>query len=273
MMNPSLSPDERRIAFFFASDIWLSDLQSGDNRFTFDPAVDFSGIWSPDGNHIAFCSNRNGAYDLYQKNVSGAGGEELLLATPEQKAPTDWSADGRYLLYRSLDPKTSFDIWALSMSDRKSFPVVKTEHEERDAQFSPDGKWIAYQSNESGRFEIWVRPFPFPGADVKADERLQISTNGGSQVRWARNGTEIFYAGFDGRLMAVPVRADPTGRAVTPGPAVPLFESVGPPLFSGGTALPWYMVSRDGRRFLMTVEPPPVSTIPITVLLNWKPQP
>ena len=273
MMNPSLSPDERRIAFFFASDIWLSDLQSGDNRFTFDPAVDFSGIWSPDGNHIAFCSNRNGAYDLYQKNVSGAGGEELLLATPEQKAPTDWSADGRYLLYRSLDPKTSFDIWALSMSDRKSFPVVKTEHEERDAQFSPDGKWIAYQSNESGRFEIWVRPFPFPGADVKADERLQISTNGGSQVRWARNGSEIFYAGSmagSWRCMSEPNRTGALSRRARPSRCSSRSgrrsSAVAPPCpgtWSRGTA----------SRFLMTVEPPPVSTIPIRVLLNWKPQP
>jgi eukaryotic-like serine/threonine-protein kinase len=272
MLNPSLSPDERRLTMFAEGDLWLFDLEAHNpQKFTFDPAVDFSGIWSPDGKQIAFCSNRTGVFDLYRKNVSGAGGDELLLATPEQKAPTDWSADGKFILYRSLDRKTSFDIWALSMADRKPFPIVKTDHEERDAQFSPDGKWIAYQSNESGRFEIWVRPFPLPGSAVKADERWQFSTAGGTEVRWARDGTEIFYTTLDGRLMAVPVHVERDGHAVIPGPAVPLFASPVPLAFGAGTALPWYMVSRDGKRFLMTTQPTPLTTVPITVLLNWQP--
>ena len=268
MLNPSLSPDERRMAIFSEnSDIWLFDLQAGNlSRFTFDPAQDFSGIWSPDGNRIAFCSNRTGVFDLYQKNVNGAGGDVLLLATPEQKAPTDWSADGKFLLYRSLNPKTSFDIWALSMADGKPYPVLETDHEERDAQFSPDGKWIAYQSNESGRFEIYVRPFPLPGAVVKADEKWQVSA-GGTAVRWARDGTEIFYTALDGRLMSVPVHLERDGR---PGPPVALFASPAPLALRGGTALPWYMVSRDGKRFLTTTAPAPITTDPITVLLNWK---
>ena len=168
-----------------------------------------------------------------------------VLATREDKLPTDWSADGRFLLYRSLDPKTSFDIWALSMTDRKPFPVVKTDHEERDAQFSPDGKWIAYQSNETGQFEIWVSPFPFPGTPVKADERQQFSIGGGTQVRWARDGNEIFYTTLDGRLMAVPVRVEPDGRAVY-GATVEIAGAGAPRILGGGTALPSYMVSPDG---------------------------
>jgi hypothetical protein len=272
-LNPSLSPDERRVALFVGGDIRIFDLRSRtSNRLTLDPANDFAGIWSPDGRQIAFASNRKGEFDLYQKDATGAGGDELLLETPDQKLPTDWSQDGRFLLYRSLDAKTSFDIWALSMTDRKHFPVVRTPHEERDAVFSPDGRWIAYQSNESGRFEVWVRPFPSPGTEVKEEERWQFSSNGGSQVRWGRTGNEVFYLGLDGTLMSVPVEVQPGGRAVAPGRAVPLFPSGFPLAFGGGTALPWYMVSRDGQRFLMSTAPQPTSEIPIKVLVNWKPK-
>jgi Tol biopolymer transport system component len=270
ILNPSLSPDQSRMAYFSGNDIWVFNLLTGTNpRLTLDSSLDFAAVWSPDNTRIAFGSNRSGVFNLYQKNVSGAGGDELLLATPEDKLPTDWSADGRFLLYRRLDPKTSFDIWALSITDRKPFPVVKTDHEERDAQFSPDGRWIAYQSNETGRFEIWLRPFPLPGATVKADERWQFSTGGGTQVRWARDSNEIFYTALDGRLMAVRVRVEPDGRAVSPGQTVELTGLGSPLIFGGGTALPLYMVSRDGKRFLMTVAPEPLSTVPISVLLNW----
>src|SRR5262249_25337741 len=147
---------------------------------------------------------------------TGEGAEELLLASPQLKVATDWSRDGRFLLYRSLDPNLSYDIWALPMSganasptgrghqeiagDRKPFPVVQTNFDERDAQFAPDGKWIAYQSHESGRFEIYVQSFPGPGG------KERISTNGGTQVRWSYDGKELFYISADGRLMAVPIR-------------------------------------------------------------------
>ena len=272
MMNASLSPDERRMAIFSQSDIWLYDLAPRTrHRFTLDPANDFAGIWSPDGSRIVFCSNRRGAYDLYQKDATGAGGDQLLLATEETKVPTDWSADGKYVLFRSLNPKTTFDIWAVSMVDRKPFPVAATAFEERDGQFSPDGKWIAYQSNESGRFEIWVRPFPVPGVDVKPDDRWQFTTDGGTQVRWGHDGKEIFYVAPDGRLMAMPVTFESGGRAVSHSNApVPLFP-VGVQPYGGGTGLPWYMVSRDSKRFLTTTSPQPPSTIPITLLLNWRP--
>lgn len=272
-LNPSLSPDERRVAMFMAGDIYIFDLGSGiPNRLTLDPMIDFAGVWSPDGGRIAFASNRKGEFDLYQKDATGAGGDELLLETPGQKIPTDWSLDGKFLLYRSLDAKTSFDIWALSMADRKPFPVVQTPHEERDAVFSPDGRWIAYQSNESGRFEIWVRPFPFPGTEVKGEERWQFSSEGGTRVRWGRTGNEIFFLALDGTLVAVPVEVQPGGRAVAPGRAVPLFSSGAPVAFGGGTALPSYMVSRDRQRFLMSTAPQLASTIPIKVLVNWKPK-
>jgi hypothetical protein len=273
MMNPTLSPDQRRLAMFQTADIWLFDLPTRTpSRFTFDPANDFAGIWSPDGSRIVFCSNRGGVYDLYQKDATGAGGDQLLFASEETKAPTDWSSDGQYVLFRSLNPNTTFDIWALSMTDRKAFPVAVTPFEERDGQFSPDAKWVAYQSNESGRFEVWVRRFTVPGADAKSDDRWQITTEGGTQVRWGHDGKEIFYVAPDGRLMAMPVTVEPGDRAVSHGTPVPLF-SVGVQPYGGGTALPWYTVSRDSKRFLTTTSPVPPAPIPITLLLNWKPQP
>ena len=135
--------------------------------------------------------------DLYQKMSSGLVDEELLIHTAINKAATDWSADGRFLLYRSPDPKTGFDLWALPMEgNRMPFPVVRTNFDDRDGQFSPDGRWIAYQSNESGRFEIYVQPFPGPGT------MQPILTRGGAQVRWRRAGRELFYIALDGRLMS-----------------------------------------------------------------------
>src|SRR5262249_31242771 len=189
------------------------------SRFTLDVAPDVGPVWSPDGKQMVFSSNRTTTYDLYEKPVNApSGSEQLLLATPQIKVPTDWSPDGRFLLYRNFDPKTGYDIWALPMDgDRKPFPVVQTNSVERDAQFSPNGKWIAYQSNESDRFEIYVQPFPSPGG------RSLVSTNGGAQPRWRRDGKELFYIGLDDRLMAVPIRLNPNGQTVEVGAATPLF--------------------------------------------------
>jgi dipeptidyl aminopeptidase/acylaminoacyl peptidase len=201
-------------------------------------------------------------FDLYQKSAVGAGGAERLLTTGETMLTTDWSSDGRFLLYRSLSPKTGFDIWALPMGgESKHFPVVQTNSDEREAQFSPDGKWIAYQSDESGRVEIYVQPFPI-GA------RTQISTTGGAQVRWRRDGKELFYIALDGRLMAVPVEFPANGQTVEPGRPVALFET-----HIGGAVQGFnkqqYVVSPDGQRFLMNTVTDQASTSPITVLINW----
>ena len=154
------------------------------------------------------------------------------------------------------------------MPEGKPFTVLATEFEERSGQISPEGRWLAYQSNESGRFEIWIRPFPVPGTPVKSDERWQFSTGGGRDVRWRRDGKEIFYVGLDGRLVAVPVLVEEGGRAPTPGVPVTLF-SVGAPILGGGTAQPWYSVTSDGRFLVADPTQPPVA-VPVKVLLNWK---
>ena len=203
--NPAMSPDGRRVALYRTAnanvDVWVLDIVRGVlSRFTTDTANDVNPVWSPDGAQIAFQSNRKGISDLYLNTASGAGGDQVLLSTLQDKAPSDWSHDGQFLLFRNTDPKTGYDLWALSMTgERKPFPVVQTEFEERDGQFSPDGAWIAYQSNESGRFEVYVQPFPGSGG------KWPVSSNGGAQVRWRADGKELFYVALDGKLMVVSI--------------------------------------------------------------------
>jgi serine/threonine protein kinase len=280
--NPSLSLDGRRVALSRTvngnADIWIQELErSVLSRFTFDAAVDSAPIWSPDSNQIVFASRRKGVRDLYLKPARGAGGEQLLLATPETKDPVDWSPDGRFLLYGAVDPRTGNDIWALPMSganasptgrshqeldgDRKPFPVVQTNFNEHSGQFSPDGKWIAYESNESGRYEIYIQLFPGPGG------KTQISTNGGSSPRWRRDSKELFYLGPDDRLMAVPIRFASNGQTLEPGTPVPLFVT----RFGRGAGYDaWdYVVAPDGQRFLMNTSTEEAVTSPIVLLMNW----
>ena len=204
----------------------------------------------------------------FQKQANGGGNEELLLSTPQMKIVQDWSFDGRFLLYVSFDPTMSRDIWALPLDgDRKPFAVVRTDFEERDAQFSPDGKWIAYHSNESGRFEVYVQPFLT--TEGKPKTKVQISTSGGAQVRWRSDGHELFYIALDDRLMAVPIRISPNGQDIEPGTPVPLFTTHVGGALKGITGAQ-YMVAKDGQRFLMNSVKDEATTAPITVILNRK---
>jgi Tol biopolymer transport system component len=268
----TLSPDGRYVALNRIvdgnSDIWLMDTERGVlSRFTFETAMNHALRWSPDGRHVVFNSNKSGVFDLYVKSATGAGSEELLLSTPQNKSASDWSPDGRFLLFRSVDPVTSHDLWALPLDgDRKPFPVVRTNFVEAFGQFSPDGKWVAYQSNESGRPEVYAQPFPGPGP------KLQISTNDGAQMRWRRDGRELFYLALDSRMMAVPIRPTANGEGLVPGEPVPLFTTrVGDIMgLQAGYNLS-YVISPDGRRFLMNTVVEEPAFAPITVILNWKP--
>jgi len=275
-LSPSLSPDGRQVALFRGVsgniDVWLIDVGRGvPTRFTFDSADDVIPLWSGDGRRIVFSSNRKGVQDLWVKSTAGAGSEEaLLLQSPQFKAATDWSPDGRVLLYQSIDPKRSVDILALSL-DSAGRPngqpqaVVQTDFDEHGGQLSPDGKWIAYVSIKSGRYEVYVRPF-----SQQAGDETRISTAGGDQVRWRPDGTELFYVARDGRLMAVPVRWGSNGETVEPGSPVPLFQTRVRGMPTGQTQ---YAVSSDGQRFLMNTLIEDVVTSPITMILNWRPNP
>jgi Tol biopolymer transport system component len=206
---PELSSDGRRVAIDRTvqanRDVWLMDLvREGITRFTFDASVDGYPVWSPDGSRIAFESKRKGgSYDIWLKPSSGAGTEELVLETPNDEWPYDWSKDGRFLLYHLTDPKTGYDLWSLPMTgnDRKPAVVVNTPFTEQNGQFSPDGRWVAYETNESGGFEIVVQPFPEPSG------KWQLSTGGGKQPRWRADGKELYFIALDNKLMAVTVAA------------------------------------------------------------------
>jgi len=266
---PSLSPDGQRVTVNRTVngniDLWMFDVTRGLPRPVTSAATsEGAAIWSPDGTRIVFTSNRNGAYDLYTKPTTGIGSEDLLVLNPENKAagkaPVDWSPDGRYILYRSASPSTGFDLWAKPFKgEGKEFPVVQTPQDDRDGQFSPDGNWIAYQTTEASRFEIFIQQFP-------SGERFRVSPNGGAQVRWRHDGKELFYVAMDGRLMAVPIEYSSDGKTPKPLAPVPLF-----PTHIGGALAPrqQYMVSRDGQRFLMNTLVSETETSPIAVVLNW----
>ncbi len=264
----SISPDRRRLAMQRTvdgnTDILLLDLERGPSiRFTSDPQADIAPAWSPGGDRIVYASQRDGVFDLFEKALDGTPAKPLL-STPQAKQITDWSRDGRYLLYRAitLAPNYDVDIWGMALEgDRAPFAVVRTPFEERDAQFSPDGKWIAYQSNESGQHEVYVQPFRSPG------ERVRISANGGVQARWRADGQELFYLTLEGQLVAVPIALRPEGRALRPGVAVPLFRArVGA---VQGISLHNYIVAPDGQRFLLDTVVEQTSA-PISLILNAK---
>ena len=219
------------------------------------------------GKRIAFSSNA--VHSTCMKTVPVRRRE--LLEMGEAGPPSDWSPDGRFILRARQRGQVTVatgagadDIWALPLhGDRKAFPVVETAFNASNGQFSPDGKWIAYQSNESGQLEIYVQPFPGPA------QKTRISSAGGVQVRWRQDGQELFYLTPDNRLMAVRIRIDSTGVDV--GTPVPLFATqVGDSTPQNNYARN-YMVSRDGQRFLVNTLKE--VTLPITVLLNWKPKP
>jgi Tol biopolymer transport system component len=271
---PSLLKDDQRLVGYRGNpadgnvDLWLIDIGRGgnSNRLTLDPADDVAPVWSPTGDRIVFSSNRKRAHDIYMKQPSVTAPEELLLANAEEKSATDWSQDGSHVLFDSRGTRRRSDIWALPMAGQRTpFAVARTEFEEQRAQFSPDGKWVAYQSNESGRHEIYVQSFPIPGT------KRSVSRNGGVQVRWARHGRELYYVGLDGQLMAVPFRVTPNSQEPELGMPEPLFT---PPL--GGTVQiadfrQQYVVAGDGRFLIATATEP--TTTPIRLILNWTPSP
>jgi Tol biopolymer transport system component len=266
----NLSSDDHRAAAqrleqFGNGDIWILDLTRGGlgTRFTFGPDDAAAPVWSPDGNQIVWASNRDGPYDLYQTSVTG-GKEVVLLHSSLTKLPFDWSSDGRYLLYGIRDPQSKGDLWVLPMTgERKPWPFANTQFDETQGEFSPDMHWVAYQSDESGGFEIHIRPFP-PGAG--AGENVMVSNGGGYQPRWRRkDGKELFYFTGDGKLMAADVVAGPRLKVSEP------HLLFAPPVWAGGRSnqVHRWDASADGQRFLIPTLAQGYSA-PITVVLNWQ---
>jgi hypothetical protein len=261
-LRPRLSRDGRRVAIDIRDpqtgrfDIWIYDLaRRVSTRFTFEADSVFP-IWWPDDSRIVFQSNRKGQSALYQKVSSGTGNEEFLVQEGVLKVPTDLSSDGRFLAYHVIDNKTkTWDLGLYSVAEKKTSVFLSTPAAEVNGRFSPDGRWIAYQSDESGTVEVYVRPFSGHGG------KWQISTAGGTQPVWNRNGKEIFYVSADNKLMAVDVKADSGFEAGTPRALFDVhLKSV-----NG-----WkYDIFPDGQRFLANVVIGEVKTNPITLVLNW----
>ncbi|MEJ7623976.1 MAG: protein kinase, partial [Pyrinomonadaceae bacterium] len=263
--EPWLSPDGKRIVFGRGGtqdqdhDIWMLDATRGTmSRFTFDPGTDVCPVWSPDGSRIVFSANRNGKQELYQKLSGGTGAAELLVATGYNAYPDDWTTTakgGEFILYEMENPTTKFDLYVLPLfGDRKPIPFIQTEFNEGHAQFSPDGRFVAYASDESGRVEVYVQSFPGPGG------KWQVSAAGGDQPQWRDDGRELFYMTPDKKLTAV---------AVTPGAA---FEA-GAALALFTTRIPTtqviedrnnFLAAPDGQRFLVNNLVEEGNTQPIT---------
>jgi eukaryotic-like serine/threonine-protein kinase len=281
----SLSPDGahaaitwRKTSTLYSSDVYLFDLLGGANRrFTFGQGSNQFPAWSPDSSRIAFASNREpgaGVHNLYQKQVGSLRTEELLLKSGENTFPTSWSHDGRYLLYFSLDPKTKYDLWVLPMEgDPNPRPFLRTEANEIDGRFSPDARWIAYVSDQSGSNEVYIRGFsPSSAAAASdADSEIQISKGGGTGPRWRGDGKELFYRAPDGKVMAVEMTAN--AIAISEGMSKALF-AVPPDLtirmtnFSG--FLQSWDVGKNGSRFLINVPVAESEPKAFNVILNWK---
>ena len=183
------------------TDLWLYDVKRGTPmRLTFDSASSRSGVRSPDGKDVVFAAARNGSLgQLYRKPTTGSGSDELLSKI-DGCIPTDWSPDGRFILFHTnnnrdqgiIDQRTGYDLWVLSLADREAKPLVRTPFHEIQSALSPDGRWLAYASDESGAFEVYVQAFP----DGQAT-RL-VSRGGGAEPRWRADGRELFYVSADG---------------------------------------------------------------------------
>ncbi|MBZ5690064.1 MAG: protein kinase [Acidobacteriia bacterium] len=273
----ALSPDGKRLAASKIdprsggeTGIWLLDLLRGvSTRFTFDQAPDSAPVWSPDGSRVAFAAYRAGGNGIYQKTTNGAGKEQALVSvTGDEKFPDDWSRDGRFLLYTQQDPQTHADLWVLPLAgdgtpSGTATSFANTVFSEEQGRFSPDTRWIAYASDESGRSEIYIQPFPAP---PNGGSKTPISRDGGSQPRWRRDGKELFYSSPDGKLMAVDVTEGPIFKASAPRilfqvPVAQIGHNEG-----GVQVLAWD-VAPDGKRFL--IDTATTSSESVTVVLNW----
>ena len=257
--DPRLSPDDRRVAVGISGHVWLYDLsRETSTRLTFEGNENNNATWTPDGKHVALRSNRTGPTNIFWQLADGSGGAERLTTGEYLQIANGFSTDGQLLVFSEVHPSTGFDIWVLRLADRKAQPFLRTPAEEAGPRFSPDGRWLVYASNESGRREVYVRPYPGPGG------KWLISTEGGREPMWNRNGQELFYRNAY-KMMAVDVMTQPTFSAGKPRV---LFEG----RYRQATpTYPQYDVTADGQRFLMLKDEEQQQAAPaqISVVVNW----
>ena len=264
---PAISPDGKTIAFDRIDpqtgyyDIWVHDIGRGaESRFTFNSRNNQCPVWAPDGNYIAFDSDRSGHENVYRKATSGAGEDQALDKDDLTKRPTDWSADGHSLFEEtnSGSQKTAGDIWVspitADQAAAKAYPYLQTQFSEGQARLAPNGQWLAYRSNETQRNEVYVMTFPNPGG------KWQISSTGGNNPVWSRDGKELFFTSADSKLMAVSIQGN--GGKLETGAPQALFP-VRMPVGNGR-----FDVAKDGR-FLIPAQVEQNTVAPMTVVVNW----
>jgi serine/threonine-protein kinase len=243
-----------------SADLWTVDA-TGATQITNTSVHEGSPVWSPDGTRIA-CFVRgagDSGYDLYVMPADG-GKPDLLFKSPAQKTPTDWSRDGRHIFFNVLSDSTKWDVWALSTADRHAGPILDTVNSERDAVLSPDGKWLAFDADETNRLEVYVQPFN--GVNSEHKKRWKVSNGGGGTPKWSADGKELFFITASGRVMAATVRA--SGDNFDVDPAVKLFQTRPIPKT-------WNLfdVSPDGQRFLVNLPLEWSNSSQIQVVTNW----
>jgi len=268
----NLSPDGHRLVAEvqdpekFESDLWIYDLARGvSTRFTSQTGLESSPVWSPDAHQIAFAAHGNRPSNLMVKETGGGDSKLMVPDSGNFQFPSDWSRDGRFFAYSQFDTETHFDIWVLPLTDDgKPFPFLRTQFNEVTMKFAPDGRWVAFASDASGRLEVYLRSFPEGGDEVR------VSASGGSEPQWRHDGKELFYFSGDGQLMAVPVV---TGKTITVGKPVALFDLKAVGVFDIGPIksglFPIFDPSPDGQRFV-TIVGGNRAALPITVVLDWK---
>jgi Tol biopolymer transport system component len=262
--NFRVAPDDRRVVVDLASDrvvgrdVWVLNPGAAPTRITFGGSDDWWPFWSPDGQRVAFMSYRNGVADFYVKTVNGSASEEPLVISDAQKAAGDWSRDGRFVTYWVDTAESRGDIWVSPVHHgQPPIAVARTAANERRPRFSPDGRYVAYDSDESGRGEVYVQPFPPTGG------KWQVSIGGGTEASWNRSGRELYYVDLNGGLNAVAVTIAHDSLSV--GRAERLFD-VGRRGGAGGSSR--YEPASDGRRFLVR-QVLDAAPQPIRVMLNW----
>jgi eukaryotic-like serine/threonine-protein kinase len=259
--NIALAPDGKSMAVDVTdtesqnTDVWTYELEhDGTKRLTFDAAIDTMPVWSPDGKRLIFSSNRATKFDLFWKSADGAQEEKMFVEDATDKYPNDWSRDGKYVLYERRS-----ELWFVTLPEQKSTLFLKAASTLETARFSPDGKWVAYASNESGKWEIYVTSFP------DARGKWQVSSAGGEQPIWRADGKELFYLASDDTLMAAPVTSGVNFDAGTP---VLLFQG-NPRELVATSEQRTYDVSRDGQRFLINSQAKQAETTSMSVVQNW----
>ncbi len=263
---PRISPDgSRAIAAKTGPDgtiahLWLLDVGGAAQQITDGPMHEGSPIWSPDGSRIAYFGKQGDAYDIFTRPAQVGSKPELLLKSADQKFPSDWSHDGRYIVYTLSGADTHLDLWALSVGDRRSAPILDTVYSEGFATISPDGKWLAYQSDQTGHNEVYVQAFD--GLNNGTRRRWMVS-KGGGLPRWRADSSELFYMMNDGRIMSVSIHLGADG-GIEAGQAQMLFQTRPVP-----KSWNLYDVTPDGQRFLVNVPLEWTSAVPITVVTNW----